>query len=584
MAHRPRSQSPPPPAARPSDLDLDTHASAVAAAISSASPPNIPYNVLSQWTNGFSENNLIGQGSFGNIYLAICHDSRKARARVAVKWYSPLLANTAATSSSTAHLSHADVLRREINVLRSFHHPHIIQLLGFSMPLDSAAAQSSDTLCLVYEYAARGGLDKMLRDDTSARLLSWQLRVRIMLQIATALNFMHKRFSSPAYHRDVKSSNVVITDDFTAKLIDCGLSKYVPDKGADAGFSVTASIRGVRFGTSQYMCPTYTADGNYNAKSEIFSFGLVMAELLTGLLHLDPKAPLNSKLKLSDQRVLHDIPPDLRAGDWPGAAVSQLKALVLTCTASNNMERPPDMAIVMRELRVLLDQHCPASASASGNVMIAELAAARAALDLMRLDKQFQDMQQQRARTAAPQLQCCVCQEDVAANEGWVCSGEAPGHLYCNECLSNMVVSQVTGEGKPVFLAAGCEVTCAFCQAGGAQSVFDMQFTIPHLTTVAFHAYSKTMAEPEVMREQLQWQQRMQKQEAEFAARLENAQRASVSAVGTTLDPHMKHISDELILPRCPKQSCRRFIPDFEGCAALQVLLLECHSPVPLRH
>jgi hypothetical protein len=92
------------------------------------------------------------------------------------------------------------------------------------------------------------------------------------------------------------------------------------------------------------------------------------------------------------------------------------------------------------------------------------------------------------------------------------------------------------------------------------------------------------MAEPEVMREQLQWQQRMQKQEAEFAARLENAQRASISAVGTTLDPHMKHISDELILPRCPKQSCRRFIPDFEGCAALQVLLLECHSPVQLRH
>jgi serine/threonine protein kinase len=138
-------------------------------------------------------------------------------------------------------------------VLRSFHHPNIIRLLGFSMPLERASAQGSDTLCLLYEYAARGGVDKMLKDDGSARLLTWQLRLRIMLQIATALNFMHKRFASPAYHRDVKSANVVITDDFIAKLIDCGLSKYAPEHGADPGFSVAATMRDMRFGTAQYV-------------------------------------------------------------------------------------------------------------------------------------------------------------------------------------------------------------------------------------------------------------------------------------------------------------------------------------------
>ena len=224
------------------------------------------------------------------------------------------------------------------------------------------------------------------------------------------------------------------------------------------------------------------------------------------------------------------------------------------------------MATVMRELRALLEQHCPASAAEAGDAMIAELAAARAALDRMRLDQQFQDMQ--RARATAPQLQCCVCTEDVAASDGCTCSGQAPGHFYCNECFSNMVVSQVTGEGKPVFLATGCEVTCAFCLGAGTHSVFDMRLCAPHLTPAAYSTYHKTMAEPEVLREQLEWQQRMQKQEAEFTARLQHVQRAAAPAA---LHPHLKHIAEELILPRCPSQSCRRHIAAFDACAGLQV-------------
>jgi serine/threonine protein kinase len=582
MSARTQSQSPPPPAARASDRELDTHASAVVAAISSASLPNIPYNVLAQWTKNFSDDNLIGQGAFGKVYVAVCHDSRKPRVRLAVKWYPQQPAVATAASASAAQQSHADAVRREINVLHSFHHPNIIRLLGYSMPLDRAAAQASDTLCLVYEYAARGGLDKLLRDDGSARLLTWQLRIRIMLQIATALSFMHRRFSSPAYHRDVKSANVVITDDLVAKLIDCGLSKYVPEHGADPGFSVQVTMRDMRFGTAQYvmklppnqncnilrryMCPDYMAYGVYSATSEIFSFGLVMAELLTGHLHYDPKAP--QKLKLSNQRVLRDVPSDSRAGEWPDAAVQQLKALVGRCTSSETEDRPPDMATVMRELRALLEQHCPASAAEAGDAMIAELAAAREEIARMRLDQQFQDMQ--RARATAPQLQCCVCAEDVAASDGCTCSGQAPGHFYCNQCFNSMVLSQVTGEGKPVFLATGCEVTCAFCLGAGIHSVFDMRLCAAHLTPAAYSTYHKTMAEPEVLREQLEWQQRMQKQQAEFTARLQHVQRAAATAAQ---DPHLKHIAEQLILPRCPTQSCRRHIAAFDACAGLQVAL-----------
>jgi hypothetical protein len=110
---------------------------------------------------------------------------------------------------------------------------------------------------MVQDYVGARGESRMqlflLFFDCSARLLTWQLRLRIMLQIATALNYMHKRSASPAYHRDVKSANVVINDDFVAKLIDCGLSKYVPEQGADAGFhSVAPSMPNMRFGTMQY--------------------------------------------------------------------------------------------------------------------------------------------------------------------------------------------------------------------------------------------------------------------------------------------------------------------------------------------
>lgn len=137
-----------------------------------------------------------------------------------------------------------------------------------------------------------------------------------------------------------------------------------------------------------------------------------------------------------------------------------------------------------------------------------------------------------------------------------------------------MVVSQVTGEVKPMFLATGCEVTCAFCLGTGIHSVFDMRLCAPHLRPAAYFTYHKTMAEPEVQREQLEWQQRLQKQEAEFTARLQHVQRAAAAAA---LDPHLKHIADELILPRCPTQSCRRHVAAFDACAGLQVMLFAAY-------
>ena len=115
-----------------------------------------------------------------------------------------------------------------MSVLTDFRHPNIIRLLAYSFP-PSLAGIARSPICLVYELAANGGLNTNLRVDARASLLTWPVRVRIALEVSSALNYLHSRVQGrPAFHRDVKSANVVLTESLEAKLIDCGLAKYIP--------------------------------------------------------------------------------------------------------------------------------------------------------------------------------------------------------------------------------------------------------------------------------------------------------------------------------------------------------------------
>ncbi len=105
----------------------------------------------------------------------------------------------------------------------------------------------------MYELAERGGADKYLQDDKLAALFTWQKRLCVLEELCSGLNYLHCSRSRPAFHRDIKSGNIGLTADFTAKLLDCGLSQYIPD-GADAttaNFSIMSSV-GI-FGTPGYI-------------------------------------------------------------------------------------------------------------------------------------------------------------------------------------------------------------------------------------------------------------------------------------------------------------------------------------------
>ena len=123
------------------------------------------------------------------------------------------------------------VAKREVSVLSDFRHPNIIRLLAYSIP-PARADIPRLPICLVYELGANGGLNTNLRIDARASFLMWPVRLRIALEVSSALNYLHCRVQGrPAYHRDVKSANIVLTESLEAKLIDCGLAKYIPDDG-----------------------------------------------------------------------------------------------------------------------------------------------------------------------------------------------------------------------------------------------------------------------------------------------------------------------------------------------------------------
>ncbi|KAI2494865.1 serine/threonine kinase [Fragilaria crotonensis] len=181
--------------------------------------------------------------------------------------------------------------QRELSTLKRFHHPNIIVLYGYNLN-----ASLNDQF-LVYEYAANGSLDGFLRDDGNRARLTADIRLSIMFEVARAVNFLHSGGCEgwKVFHRDIKSANICLAEDFTARLIDCGLAKFVPDENLNiVPGSVIPSVRsttgGPAFGTPGYMCPEYVKKKGmgkscpYIAAFDVYSIGIVMVELILGCL------------------------------------------------------------------------------------------------------------------------------------------------------------------------------------------------------------------------------------------------------------------------------------------------------------
>ncbi|KQK09614.2 hypothetical protein BRADI_2g49400v3 [Brachypodium distachyon] len=208
------------------------------------------YEEILESTDLFSDANLLGHGTYGSVYYGVLRDQE-----VAIK-------------KMTA--TNAKEFIVEMKVLCKVHHASLVELIGY--------AASKDELFLVYEYSQKGSLKNHLHDPQSKGYtsLSWIYRVQIALDAARGLEYIHEHTKDHYVHRDIKSSNILLDGSFRAKISDFGLAKLAV-RSNDAEASVTKVV-----GTFGYLAPEYLRDGLATSKCDVYAFGVVLFELISG--------------------------------------------------------------------------------------------------------------------------------------------------------------------------------------------------------------------------------------------------------------------------------------------------------------
>ncbi|KAL5713630.1 hypothetical protein ACHQM5_015686 [Ranunculus cassubicifolius] len=165
----------------------------------------------------------------------------------------------------------------EINVLKEIHHSSIIRLSGYSM--------HEGSVYLVYEFAEMGSLSDWLYESKSCEdpidTITWKQRIQIAYDIADGLNYLHSYATPPYIHRDLKSSNILLNGGFRAKIANFGMARTVSNQeneGTEDALQLTKHV----VGTQGYMAPEYIENGMVSPKMDVFAFGVVMLELLSG--------------------------------------------------------------------------------------------------------------------------------------------------------------------------------------------------------------------------------------------------------------------------------------------------------------
>ncbi|KAK1420603.1 hypothetical protein QVD17_22325 [Tagetes erecta] len=208
------------------------------------------YREIKVATRNFKQ--ALGRGSFGSVYLGKLPDGKLTA--VKVRFDKTQLGS--------------DSFINEVSLLSSIHHPNLVSLEGY--------CSESKQQILVYEYLPGGSLTENLYGANSKRVtLSWARRLKIALDAAKGLDYLHNRSEPRVIHRDVKSSNILLDGDLNAKICDFGLSKQLTQ--ADASH-VTTMVKG----TAGYLDPEYYTTQQLTEKSDVYSFGVVLLELICG--------------------------------------------------------------------------------------------------------------------------------------------------------------------------------------------------------------------------------------------------------------------------------------------------------------
>lgn len=220
------------------------------------------YEELSEATDGFSGSNLLGEGGFGCVYKGYLADGRE----VAVKQLK--------IGGSQGERE----FKAEVEIISRVHHRHLVSLVGYCI--------SDHQRLLVYQYVPNDTLHYHLHGE-GRPVMDWATRIRVAAGAARGLAYLHEDCHPRIIHRDIKSSNILLDDNFDAQVADFGLAKLAMDTNTH----VTTRV----MGTFGYMAPEYASSGKLTEKSDVFSFGVVVLELITGRKPVDASQPLGDE-------------------------------------------------------------------------------------------------------------------------------------------------------------------------------------------------------------------------------------------------------------------------------------------------
>ncbi|KAI9153508.1 hypothetical protein LWI28_012460 [Acer negundo] len=284
------------------------------------------FKELAMATDNFISSTQVGRGGYGKVYKGILSDDTV----VAIK------------RAEEGSLQGQKEFLTEIKLLSRLHHRNLVSLLGY--------CDEEDEQMLIYEFVPNGTLRDWL-SPKGKQSLNFGMRLRIALDSAKGLLYLHTEANPPVFHRDIKASNILLDSKFNAKVADFGLSRLAPVLDEDG--TMPTHVSTIVKGTPGYLDPEYFLTHKLTDKSDVYSLGVVLLELLTGMQPISHGKNIVREVKVAHQSGMMFSIIDSRMGSYPSECIEKFLTLALSC-CHDKPEHRPSMLNVVRELENIL--------------------------------------------------------------------------------------------------------------------------------------------------------------------------------------------------------------------------------------
>ncbi|CAI9286773.1 unnamed protein product [Lactuca saligna] len=279
------------------------------------------YDELATATHGFDRSLLLGEGGFGYVYKGVLPNEKE----IAVKSLKP--------NSGQGERE----FQAEVDIISRVHHPHLVSLVGYCV--------SGKKRLLVYEFIPNRTLEYHLHDKGRS-VIDCSTRLKIALGAAKGSAYLHEDCNPRIIHRDIKAANILIDSQYEAKVADFGLAKLSSDDNTHVSTRI--------MGTFGYLAPEYASMGKLTEKSDVFSYGVVLLELITGRRPVEPDSDEDSLIDWAEPTLMQAseggtyeqmVDPILR-GNYNRDEMHRMVACAAACLRHAAKKRPKMSQIV----------------------------------------------------------------------------------------------------------------------------------------------------------------------------------------------------------------------------------------------